>query len=189
MALVHVIDLRMDAEGVQGSHAAYPEDDLLPDPHLQITAIKLFRDQTVFGRILLDIRIEQIEFDPADLELPDLRRDAPAKNGDVNVKRLISDFGFPQRQMIEVLVEAHSLLPTILVDLLLEVTVAVQQRHRAEIRGQGRSPICNDRRKEFQDRRNSSARIRGTRTPPKNRRCAARLLGVFHKCRPGPCRP
>ena len=35
--------------------------------------------------------------------------------------------------MIEVLVQAHSLLPTILVDLLLEVTMAVQQRHRAEI--------------------------------------------------------
>ena len=133
MALVHVVDFRMDAEGVQGSYAAYPEDDLLPYPHLQITAIKLLCDQAVFGRILLDIRIEQIEFDPADLQLPDLRRYAPAKNGDIYLKWLISYFGFAQGQMIEILVQAHSLLPTILVDLLLEVTVAVQQRHRAEI--------------------------------------------------------
>jgi hypothetical protein len=105
----------------------------LPYPHLQVAAIKLLRDQTVFGRILLDIRIQQIEFDPADLQLPDLRRYVPAKNVDMYVKRLIPYFGFPQRQMIEILVQAHSFLPTILVDLLLEVTASVKQRYRAEI--------------------------------------------------------
>ena len=80
VALVHVVDLRMDAEGIQGPDAAYPEDNLLPDPHLQITAIKLFGDQTIFGGILLDIRIEQVKFDPADLQLPDFGRHVSAKN-------------------------------------------------------------------------------------------------------------
>src|ERR1700757_1442825 len=35
--------------------------------------------------------------------------------------------------MVEVLVQAHRLLPTILVDLLLKISMAVQQRYRAEI--------------------------------------------------------
>src|SRR5580692_551752 len=35
--------------------------------------------------------------------------------------------------MVKILVEAHSFLPTILVDLLLEVTVPVKERYRAEV--------------------------------------------------------
>src|SRR5215469_4921256 len=35
--------------------------------------------------------------------------------------------------MVEVLVQAHRLLPTVLVDLLLKISMAVQQRYRAEI--------------------------------------------------------
>src|SRR5277367_1642423 len=35
--------------------------------------------------------------------------------------------------MVKILVEAHSFLPTILVNLLLEVTVPVKERHRTEV--------------------------------------------------------
>src|ERR1700722_15498257 len=82
VAFVHMIDLRMDAKGVQGPDSAYAEDNLLPNSHLQIAAIKLFGDRAIFRRILLDIRIKQVKFDPADLELPDFGSHISAKHRD-----------------------------------------------------------------------------------------------------------
>ena len=49
------------------------------------------------------------------------------------MKRLITRLGFQQGQMIKILVQAHRFLPTIFVDLLLEVAMSVKQRHRAEV--------------------------------------------------------
>ena len=127
------INLRVDAEGIQSPDSTDPKDNLLPDAHLQVAAIKLRRDRAIFGGILLDIRIEQVKLNPADLELPNLGGDVSAKNRDRNVKGLVTGLGLHQRQMIEILVKADRFLPAILVDLLLEVTVPVEKRDRAEV--------------------------------------------------------
>ena len=44
MALIHMKDGRAKPHGLQRSHAAYPQDDLLSDPHLPITPVELRRD-------------------------------------------------------------------------------------------------------------------------------------------------
>src|ERR1700731_469924 len=80
VALVHVINLRVDTEHIQGPDSTDPQDDLLPYSHFQVTAIQLCRDWAIFRGILLDIRIEQVKLDPADLQLPDLGRYVSTQN-------------------------------------------------------------------------------------------------------------
>src|SRR6516162_967549 len=80
VALVHVINLGFNAKRVQGSDAANTESNFLPYPHLQVAAVQLFGDQSVFRCVLLNVGIEQVELYTADLQFPDLRYNGAAQN-------------------------------------------------------------------------------------------------------------
>ena len=137
----------------------------------------------------MDIRIEQVKLDPADLELPDLGRDVSAKNRDRNVKRLITGLGFQQRQMIKILVEADRFLPTILVDLLPEITVPVEQRHRAEVQIE---VTCRFAVIAGKNTETAGIIWHGFVKPEFRRKIGDTGRGrleVFHRCRFAPCRP
>jgi hypothetical protein len=56
----------------------------------------LCRDRAIFGRILLDIGVQEVKLDPADLEFPDFGRNVSTQNRNGDVKRLIADLGFQQ---------------------------------------------------------------------------------------------
>ncbi len=51
MSLVHVIDRGFQSRGFQNTIAADPQNDLLLEPHLEISAIELVGDLAVFRRI------------------------------------------------------------------------------------------------------------------------------------------
>src|SRR5215831_1852148 len=129
MPLVHMIDLWTDAEGVEGTYAADAENNFLPNPHFQIAAVQLFGNQAILGRVLLDICIEQVKLNSADLELPNLYRDGSAENLDRDKKCSVFDFDIPDRQMVKILTETHRLLPAVSVDLLFEIADPVKQCH------------------------------------------------------------
>ena len=63
VAFVHVEHFRVDAERAERFHSADAEHDLLAHPHFQIAAVKLRRDQTIFGVVLRRVGIEQIKID------------------------------------------------------------------------------------------------------------------------------
>ena len=78
MALVHVHDRDLDAEGVEHFHAADAQDDLLLQAHLGIAAVELGGEPAVVLAVLFMVGIEHVDGDPADLDLPDLEHDLAA---------------------------------------------------------------------------------------------------------------
>ena len=82
MALVAVIDLRVEAEMAQGPDAAESEEKLLFEPVLPVSAIELVCDLTVFRSVCLVVSVEQIEVGTAHSDLPDARGDSPSRECD-----------------------------------------------------------------------------------------------------------
>ena len=74
VAFIHMENFRLDTERVERLDAADPEHDFLTHSHLLIAAVKLGRDQSVFGIIFRNIGVEQEQIDSANLELPNLRQ-------------------------------------------------------------------------------------------------------------------
>ena len=72
VALVGVEDLGLGADGVEGPHAADAEQDLLADPVLGAAAVEAVGDGPQVVVVGVDVGVEQVELDPADLGQPDL---------------------------------------------------------------------------------------------------------------------
>ena len=70
VALVGVEHLRVDVEGPQRPHAADAEHDLLPETVLFVAAVEAVGDGHGLGRIAGDVRVEQVERDPPDVDAP-----------------------------------------------------------------------------------------------------------------------
>ena len=133
MTFVHVKDFRLDSESGERFHSADAENDLLPDPHFEITAVKFGRDEPVFRLVLRDIGVEQVEADTPHAQFPNLRPHLAIEEANGYEEIAFAAPHFPDRQMMEVLIQADGMLNAILVDLLLEVAVPVEQSDGDEV--------------------------------------------------------
>ena len=88
VALVHVVDGRLEAQRRQRAGAAHAEHDFLADAHFQVAAVELRGDGAVLGVVLGDVGVEQVEVDAADGQLPDLGEHLPAGQFDGDLERL-----------------------------------------------------------------------------------------------------
>src|SRR5437879_5788450 len=72
MAFVHVKNFRFNAKRAQDFHSANPEHDLLPHSHFEIAAIKLGRNEAVFGVVFGRVSVEEIKVAPGNAQFHDL---------------------------------------------------------------------------------------------------------------------
>ncbi len=72
VALVGVEDLGVDAERVEGAHAADAQQDLLLEPVLGVAAVEPVGDGAQLGRVLVDVGVEQVQRHAADVGAPHL---------------------------------------------------------------------------------------------------------------------
>ncbi len=133
VAFVHVENLRADPELTQSPHTADSQHHLLPDAHLEIAAVKLGRDQTILGRVLRHVGVEEVKIDPADVQLPDLGVNLAVENLDRDEDARVIPAHFAERQVMEILIQADGLLGAIAIDLLLEITVPIKQPDGDEV--------------------------------------------------------
>ena len=123
MALVDVEHLRRETEGGQGSGAAHAEEDLLADPLLLGAAVEAIGDQPVLVGVVVDVGVEQVQRDAADVGLPHpgVHRRAGDVDGDADAvdRRERDGRGVEPRK--ELLLAAPE------VELLREVAVVVEE--------------------------------------------------------------
>ena len=81
VALVGVEHLGVDAERVERPHAADAEEDLLAQAVLGVAAVEPVGDLAQVVGVLVDVGVEQVERDAADVGPPDLRRGAAGRRG------------------------------------------------------------------------------------------------------------
>ena len=133
VALVHVPDRGMDAEGVEGAHAADPEHDLLAQPHLASAHVEHAGDGPIGGVVQGDVGVEHEHRHLADLGLPDRGLDHAAGKVDGDGEHpapggLHGQDGQPG----EVVVRVDVLLEAVGVHGLAEVARAIEQAHAHE---------------------------------------------------------
>ena len=88
MAFVHVVELGLDTQHLEGADAADAKHDLLPEAHIQVTAIQLVGDVLVFTAIGVDVGVQQVEPDLSHVCAPDLCVDVATGIGDGHQERL-----------------------------------------------------------------------------------------------------
>ena len=125
--------MRPNAANARG--AAHAQHDFLTDTHLQIAAVKLRGNGAVLGVVIGDIGVQQIEVDASNGEFPDLGEHLTARQFDADLERfaVLTVGNFLHGQVVEILVELDGLLDAFAVDLLFEITVAVEQTDGAEV--------------------------------------------------------
>ena len=133
VAFVHVENVRVNPERAERVHAADAEHHLLPDAHFEIAAVELGGDEPIFRRVLGHIGVEQVKIDPADVQLPDFREDFAIEDAHRNENARVLPPHFPNREVVEILIQAHGLLRAVAIDLLLEIAVAIKQTDRDEV--------------------------------------------------------
>jgi len=82
MPLVEVPDRRRDANSVKRSDPPEAEDDLLLHPGFMVAAVQPGRQFTVPRRVLLEVRVEQVQLHVPDVYHEDRREDGPVAQGD-----------------------------------------------------------------------------------------------------------
>ena len=87
VALVGVEHLGVDAERVEGAHAADAEEDLLAEAVLGLAAVEPVGDRPQVGRVLLDVGVEQVQRHPPDLRPPHARHERRAGQVDLDGAR------------------------------------------------------------------------------------------------------
>ena len=85
VALVGVEHLGVDADRLEGPHAADAEQDLLAEPVLGVAAVEPVGDAAHLVRVLLDVGVEEVERHPADLGLPQLGHERHLVGGQVDL--------------------------------------------------------------------------------------------------------
>jgi len=141
VAFIHVKHGGLDSHGIQGLHPANAQHDLLADPHVMVPAVQLVGDIPVIGRVGRKIRIQEEEPRQTDPHLPNLGFDLAPRHVefDHHGSFAVSRQGFTHRQVMKDVIDDVGLLPSVPVDLLREITEAVEQANRhkrqAEITG------------------------------------------------------
>ena len=78
MALVEVQDAGLDPERAQRPHGADPEQPVLPEARERVALVEAGGDPPVDGVVLVELGVEEVERDAADLDAPDVERDLAA---------------------------------------------------------------------------------------------------------------
>ena len=140
VTFVQVADLRLQSERAQQPPSADPEQHFLLQSQLRPAAIQLARDAAMSGKVGGVVAIQQVEFDPAHLDLPGAQPDRVS--GQCNLEPQPFAIWLTQGrdgQLSGIVEWEQRLLFAILVDHLAEVALLVQQpyaRHRrAQIAG------------------------------------------------------
>ena len=127
MALVHVTDFRLHAEGVQEVNAAEAEDGLLAEAIVGVATVEVVGEAAVPGVVAVDVGVEQEDGDDVagvadDVEAPRAERELAALEGDGNrlVGRGKGRFGRPDDVALGLL--------TVGVEVLFEVAAAMDER-------------------------------------------------------------
>ena len=131
VALVHMVDGRLDAHSLQRAITADAQQDFLADAEVLIAAVQLVRDVAILrARVLRDVGIEQIERRAPHVGPPDARVDRAAGEIDADREwRAVRRADRVQGEIIEVIVLVRLLLPSGLIEVLAEVTLLVEQAH------------------------------------------------------------
>jgi len=128
--LVEVQDRAVDAQGVEHLVAADPQDDLLAQPQLPVADVEALRDAPVPGVVRFNVRVHEIQGNPAHVDLPDRHMDGGLDEGnlDDNLPSLgVKNAGDGGRVAVEGLV--HALLPAVVADVLHHVPLGVHEPH------------------------------------------------------------
>ena len=140
VALVHMPDRGVVAEGAHGAHAADAEDDFLADAHLAVAAVEAGAELAVLGGVAVDVGVHQVDGDAADLDAPDLGVDRAAGQVDVDEDRLalrVERLGDGHLGEVDLLVDG--LLHAGGVDALDEVALRIEEadadKGQVEVRG------------------------------------------------------
>src|SRR5208282_43068 len=75
MAFIQVTNFRMDPERAEQPPAANPEKQFLFEAHLRPAAIQLTGDPSMSGIVRRVIAVQEVELDPASLDLPGAQPD------------------------------------------------------------------------------------------------------------------
>ena len=81
MALIAMINLRIEAEYTEGAYTADSEEYFLLETVLPVTAIELVGHGAVFRTVCLPVCVEKIEVGTADCHLPDSGYAVPSREG------------------------------------------------------------------------------------------------------------
>ncbi len=120
-------------EGVECPDSADAEDDFLLNAGVRIAAVEPCRDGPVVRRVFGDVRVEQIERHPSDLNPPDAKHHLPPRQRGRDEERLPFRVEFGnQREGEEVVFRIPLLLPAVHVQVLAEVAFAVHERDADE---------------------------------------------------------
>ena len=128
MALVAVVDGRLQAQGFEQTDAAHAEEHLLLDAHLAVASIESAGDATVLGRVLLDVGVQEVEPYPTHADTPRLGVDRAAREGDAHLDpvAIFVVYGL-QRQLRELLRDVLGPLLARNGDFLGKIAVTIQQ--------------------------------------------------------------
>jgi hypothetical protein len=126
--LIHVAHRGDLPEQLERANAADAQNDLLLDPRVLIAAIQLGGDGPVLLPVLWDVRVEQIQRDPPDLDAPDAQEHVAAGQGRGGDERLargveLGDEGEGE----EVVLGIALLLPPLGVQVLPKIPLAVHE--------------------------------------------------------------
>ena len=78
----------MQAQGAQGPHSADTQDDFLLDAGVDVATVQLIGNGAIHRAVVRNIAVEKEHANMAGLGLPNLERDPPVGDSDVNVQFL-----------------------------------------------------------------------------------------------------
>ncbi len=128
VALVHVADLRLNAQGMQHMNAAEAKDGLLAEPVVGVAAVEVVGQGAVVGVVALDVRVQQEDRDDVAGTADDIK--PPGANGDLTALHVDADSRARRRQ--DRLGRPDDVRLGLLaggIQVLLEIAVAMHQRN------------------------------------------------------------
>ena len=137
---IQVTDFRTESERGQQPPSPNPEDHLLLESQLRPTPIQFAGDPAMSGKVRRVIAVQQVELDPADLDLPGAQPDRVTRQSDLQSQPLAVRLAQRRdRQLAGVIIGEEGLLRPVLVDYLPKIALLVEQSHadhrHAEVAG------------------------------------------------------
>ena len=128
MAFIEMIDAGSDSHRPQGSNAPDAHYQLLPRSGAVVAAVKARGQLAVFGAVAVDVAIQQIQVHAADPHQPNLGKQAACPRLQFHGDRLaVGSAGRLQRKVFHLGVEVFLGLPTVGIEMLLEIALIVEQ--------------------------------------------------------------
>ena len=128
MSLITMVHIRLDIQFSQGPDSPDTQQNFLFQTIFPISSIQVMRDAPVTFLVIFEIRIQQIQFHPSDIYLPD--SGIYLSSGECKTNCQPISFGIPSRRyryLREILSLIFSFLITCGRKFLSEITVTIQQ--------------------------------------------------------------